>query len=120
MATTRSFQDMLNEYLPNTLLKEEMLKRDYILQNCQKDNNWKGGKIIVPFKGAGASSVRMGKLTAAGDISQDTYVRGSIDAYKEAWGSMIFNHTDLVQHQGARITEDSFLKILPNQIDFLQ
>jgi len=116
MSTTRTFQAMLNEYLPNDLLKEELIERDYILSNCQKDDSWKGGKLIVPFKAAGGSSVRMGKLTAANDISEDLYVRGSIDNYKEAWGSMIFNHRDLVDHSG-RINEDSFLKILPDTIE---
>lgn len=116
MATDRSFQDMLNEYLPNRLLKEELIKRDYILTNIQKDDNWKGGKLIVPFKAAGASSVRMGSLTAADDIAQDDYVRGSIDDYVEAWGSMIFNHRDLMEHNG-RIPESTFLKILPDTIE---
>ena len=116
MATNRTFQAMLNQYLPNSLLKEELLKRDYILQNCQKDNNYKGGKLIVPFKGASASSVRMGKLTASSDISQDEYVRGSIDGYVESWASMIFDHSDLVDHSG-KINEDSFLKILPETVD---
>lgn len=120
MSTSRTFQAMLNEYLPNKLLKEELIKRDYILSNCQKDDSWKGGKLIVPFKASAASSVRMGKLTAASDISEDLYVRGSIDDYKEAWGSMIFNHRDLVDHSG-RIVEDSFLKILPETLeDFME
>lgn len=116
MSTTRTFQDMLNEYLPNKMLKEELIKRDYILSNIEKDDKWKGGKLIVPFKAAGASSVSMGGLTAANDISEDKYVRGSIDDYKEMWGSMIFNHRDLVDHSG-RIVEDSFLKILPDTIE---
>jgi len=111
---------MLNEYLPNKLLKEELLKRDYILSNIEKDDKWKGGKLIVPFKGAGASSVKMGGLTGASDISEDKYVRGSIDDYKEMWGSMIFNHRDLLDHSG-KIVEDSFLKILPDTIeDFME
>ena len=120
MSTTRTFQDMLNEYLPNKLLKEELLKRDYILSNIEKDDKWKGGKLIVSFKGAGASSVKMGGLTGATDISEDKYVRGSIDDYKEMWGSMIFNHRDLLDHSG-KIVEDSFLKILPDTIeDFME
>ncbi|HZX13693.1 MAG TPA: hypothetical protein VFF49_04760 [Thermodesulfobacteriota bacterium] len=120
MSTTRTFQDMLNEYLPNKLLKEELLKRDYILSNIEKDDKWKGGKIPVPFKAAGASSVKMGGLTGSTDISEDKYVRGSIDDYKEMWGSMIFNHRDLMDHSG-KIVEDSFLKILPDTIeDFME
>lgn len=116
MSTQRTFQDMLNEYLPNKLLKEEMIKRDFILSNCEKDDSWKGGKIIVPFKAAGASSIKMGGLTAANDVSEDQYIRGSIDAYKEAWGTMLFNHRDLMDHSG-KVVEDSFLKILPDSIE---
>jgi len=116
MATRRSFQNMLNEYLPNKLLKEELIKRDYLLKNSQKDEGWKSGKLIVPFKAAGASSVRMGKLTRADDIGQDQYVRGSIDDYVEAWGSMIFNHRDLQEHDG-KIKDTTFLKILPDTIE---
>lgn len=116
MSTTRSFQDMLNEYLPNKLLKEEMIKRDYIISNVEKDEKWKGGKLIVPFKAAGASSIKMGGLTGATDISEDKYVRGSIDDYKEVWGSMIFNQRDLMDHSG-RIVEDSFLKLLPDTVE---
>lgn len=116
MSTNRSFSSMLNEYLTNDLLREETLKRDYILNTCQKDNSWKGGPLIVPFKATGASSVRMGKLTAVADISQDKFVRGEISDYKEAWGSMIFNHRDIMDHSG-RINEDSFLKILPDLVE---
>lgn len=116
MSTTRTFQDMLNEYLPNNLLKEEIIKRDYILSNIEKDQKWKGGKIVVPFKAAGASSLRMGGLTAASDIAEAKYVRGSIDAYKELWGSMIFNQRDIMDHSG-RVNQDSFLKIFPDQLE---
>lgn len=60
MSTNRVFQNMLNEYSPNKLLKEELIKRDYILTNIEKDQSWKGGKLNVPFKAAGASSIKMG------------------------------------------------------------
>lgn len=120
MATTRTFQELLNEFLPNRLLREELVKRDYILNKIDKDNSWKGGKLIVPFKGSGSSSVEFGQLAAANDISEDKYVRGSIDDYKEVWGSMIFNHRDIMDHSG-RIPEDTFLKILPDVIeDFME
>ena len=117
MATTRNFQNMLNQYLPNRLLRLEMLRRDYILKTSQKDQKWRGGAIQVPFKGTGASSVRMGKLTNSSDISRDRYVRGQITGYKECWGSMIFDHGDLVDHESGSITKDTFLSILPEQLD---
>lgn len=116
MATTASFQDMLNEYLPNSLLREELIERDYILKNVKKDNKWKGGKIPVPFKASGASSVKLGGLTDAGDIAESKFVRGSIDEYKEAWGSMIFHHKDILDHSG-RVKEDSFIRALPDTIE---
>jgi hypothetical protein len=116
MATTRSFQDMLNEYLPNELLQEEMIKRDWLLKNVQKDDNWKGGKIIVPFIGAEATSAKFGGLTAENDVAEFEYVRGSIDAYKELWGTLKFQHTDLIQHDG-KVKESTFIRILPDQVD---
>lgn len=119
MATTRSFQAMLNEYLPNQLLKEELIQRDYVLKTCQKDDSWKGGQIVVPFKTAGASSIKFGGLTDSADIAQSTYTRGNIADYRELWGSLIFNHTDLMQHD--KLSEQNFLKMLPDEIeDFMQ
>jgi len=118
--TRRNFQDMLNEYLPNELLKEELIRRDYILTKMNKDNNWKGGKLIVPFKGAGASSVKFGQLTDTSDIAQSVYVRGSIDDYREVWGSLIFNQRDLQEHDG-KIPESTFLRLLPDELeDFME
>lgn len=116
MGTTRTFQDMLNEYLTNDLLKEELLKRDYILSKVQRNDNWKGGKLPVPFRGGRASSVKFGGLTAASDISQSTMVRGNITDYVEVWGSLVFNHRDLQEHNG-KIPESTFLRILPDEID---
>ncbi len=115
MATNRSFSAMLNEYLPNELLREELIKRDYALSSVEKDENWKGGNLVVPFQSAGASSIAMGGLTASTDISEDAYVRGNIATQPEAWGSMVFNHRDLMEHD--RLSEQNFLKILPGSID---
>lgn len=116
MATDRTFNSMLNEYLTNELLMEELIKRDYWLTKIAKDEDWKGGDVIVPFRGAQASSVRFGGLTASNDIAQSKYVRGKIQGYKECWGSLIFNETDLQQHDG-KIPESTFLRVLPDEID---
>lgn len=111
---------MLNEYLPNNLLEEEFVKRDYFLNRVEKDNNWKGGDIIVPFRAAGATSVKFGGLTDATDIAKDQFVRGKISGYQEVWGSLKFDHRDLMDHSG-KVNEDSFLEILPKQInDFIE
>lgn len=106
---------MLNEYLPNELLKEELIRRDFILSTIEKDDSWKGGNLVVPFKAAGASSVAAGGLTASDDIAEDKYVRGGVSTYKEIWGSMIFNQKDLYEHDA--VSEQNFLKILPNTVD---
>jgi len=116
MTTDRSFSAMLNEYLTNELLMEELIKRDYWLNKVAKDEDWKGGDVIVPFRGARASSVKFGGLTASNDIAQSKFVRGKINAYKEVWGSLIFNEADLQQHDG-KMPESTFLKILPDEID---
>jgi len=116
MATTASFQAMLNQFLPNDLLREELIKRDWILQNVERDDSWKGGDLVVPFRGGRASSVAFGSLTAQSDIAQDTYVRGTISGgYPEVWGSMIFNHKDLIEHD--KISEQNFLKLLPDTVE---
>lgn len=115
MSTTRSFQAMLNQFLPNDLLREELVKRDWILQNVERDDSWKGGTLIVPFRGARASSVAFGSLTAQTDIAEDVYVRGEVSGYPEVWGSMIFNHRDLIEHD--KISEQNFLKILPDTVE---
>jgi len=83
---------MLNEYLPNELFKEEMVKRDWLLSTIEKDNNWKGGTLVFPFKSQSASSIAFGSLTASTDVSEDDYVRGQITTQPEVWGTMSFNH----------------------------
>jgi len=119
MATTRTFNDMLNDYLTYPLLKEEMSNRVYLLNKMDKDDGWKTGPLPVPFKGAGASSVSFGSLTASNDIAEDKYVRGEVPAAKEVWGSMIFNQRDLYEHDSKKM-EISFLQLLPDAIgDFM-
>jgi hypothetical protein len=115
MGTTRVFQTMLNEFLPNDLFKEELIKRDWILQNVEMDNSWLGGTLVVPFKGAGASSVAFGALTSSTDIAQDQYVRGQVTTQPEAWGTLYFDHRDLMEH--SKVSVQNFLKMLPDQVD---
>jgi len=116
MATTQTFQTMLNDYLTYDLLKEEYIKRDWLLTNVEKDNGWKGGPLIVPFKAAGASSISFGSLVASNDVAEDAFVRGEVSSPKEVWGTMLFNHRDLIEHDG-KIPEKTFLKLLPDTVD---
>lgn len=41
--TSRDFQAMLNEYLPPKLLREEFLKRDYVLSNSV----YRGAEVVL-------------------------------------------------------------------------
>lgn len=107
---------MLNEYLSIDLMKEELIKRDYVLQKVDRDDGWKSGTIPVPFEGQHASSISFGSLNADTNISKYKYVRGQLTTYRELWGSMRFEHRDLMEHDG-KINEKSFLKILPGQVD---
>lgn len=114
--TTRNFQDMLNEFLPDKLLKEEHIKRDYITSKVGRDDGWKGGTRPVPFRGARPSTVQFGSLAAASDIAQGNRVRGSISGYREAWGSLLFDQRDLMEHDG-KIPETTFLDLLADELE---
>lgn len=116
MSTTRTFQDMLNEYLTYDMLKEELLQRHWLLSNIEIDDGWKGGTLPVPFKGAQASSLKFGGLTDESDIAEDKYVRGEVTDYRELWGTLLFNHRDLLEHDG-KVKEKSFLRVLPDVIE---
>lgn len=116
MSTFRTFNSMLNEYLAYDLLMEEVTRRSYVLDKVTKDNSWKSGPLVVPFEGAMASSYRYGKLTAENDIAEYEFVRGTVTGYKEIWGTMFWHSRDLIEHDG-KVSEASFLKNLPQQIE---
>ena len=46
---TLSYQDMLNEYLPIDLLREELQRRGYLLSRIPKSDAWSGATLEVPF-----------------------------------------------------------------------
>jgi hypothetical protein len=113
---------MLNEHLDYRLLTTSVVKRNYVLRKSKKDHNWRGGTIPVPYKGAKASSVKAGALVTSTDISENTFVRGTLSTQKEIWAAMIFNHKDLIQHGGTpdkpgQISEQSFLQSFPDQLE---
>ena len=114
MSTLTKFDAMLKKYMPYQLLEEELTKRDYFLTKVEKDQNWRGGEMQIPFSGAKASSIAYGELTDVADIVEDEDVLGTISSYKEIWGSMIFNDRDLQQHDDM---EQSFIKILPDKLE---
>jgi hypothetical protein len=106
---------MLNDYLTYDLLREELTDRDYIMKNVDKDDGWIGGPLIVPFQGAGASSLQFGGLTPSNDVGQSKYVRGKITNQPEVWGTLKFYQRDLMEHNV--ISEKNFLKLLPDEVD---
>lgn len=115
MATSVTFSNMLNQYLPEPLLLEELKKRDWMMNNVEQDDSWLGGSLIVPFLGAVGSTVTFGSLAASNDIAEESTVRGSVSAYKEVWASMIFQETDLQQH--GKLSEQNFMRILPDALE---
>ncbi len=114
--TSRLFQTMINDFLPNELLMAEMNDNVYALNKSEKNDSWTGqGDLIVPFEGAVASSLRYGKLTGATNIADDVFVRGKVTKQKEIWGTMRFYSRDLMEHK--TVSEKNFLQILPGRID---
>lgn len=119
MATQTTFDNMINEFLPNSLLSDGIMKMDWLLSNVEKDNSWLGGNnLVVPFAGAGASAVKFGGLTDVADITQARTVRGNIASQPEIWGSLKFNEKDLVRH--GKLSEQNLLRILPDQVEEFQ
>ena len=72
MATTATFSNMLNEFVNEELLFNELVKRDWMMSNLEQEKNWLGGSYIIPFIGAVGSSVAFGSLTASSDIAIST------------------------------------------------
>lgn len=116
MATDSTFSAMLNEYLTEQLLKEEMINREWLLSNVEIQDGWvTGNNLIVPFQGAGASSVSFGSLTASDDVADYNYQRGVHSNCPEVWGTLQFKHMDLMRN--GKISEQNFLQMLPGQIE---
>ena len=121
MATLKAttFDEMLNEYLVySNILEESFRDQNWLLKTSNIIKTWQGGNLIVPFQQSLPSSVKMGGLTAEADIDEATYVRGKLTGYKEIYGALVFNSRDLFLDHG-KISEQNFLKILPNQIEQL-
>jgi len=116
MATTRSFNAMLNEYLTDELLFEEMCKRNWAMSTLAHKKDWKSSNLIIPFMGNGASSVSFGSLTGSTDIAEANPVRGYISTQPEAWFSLILNQRDLQEHDG-KMPESTFLNIMRDVVD---
>ncbi len=117
MSTLAVFNAMLNEHITEDLLKEEMIKRDYFLKNVDQDNTWLGGTLPIPFRGAQASTVKLGGLASSSEINQSKYTRGQITEQPEAWGSLLFYSKDIMRH--GKVDKQNFLKLLPDELDAL-
>jgi hypothetical protein len=117
MAVTATFDEMLTEKLHPELLKNEIVNRTDILKKIEMDNSWKGGVYAIGFREATGGSVQFDSYTAESDIAEATMKRGELTAPKSLTGSMKFNHKDLISHDTGKISEASFLKILPGALD---
>lgn len=121
MSTLATFSSLLNDYLHYELLAEEMKRQNWLIGKVAKDNNWRGGPLIIPFEGAEASTIVHGYMAAESDITEFEYVRGQVDTYKECWGSMVWNAKDLWENvptaarEKGYVNKQSFLKNLLGQ-----
>lgn len=121
MAITTTFDEMLTEKLHPELLKNEIVNRTDILKKIDMDNSWKGGVYGIGFREATGGSVQFDGYAAESDIADATVKRGELTAPKSLTGTMQFHHKDLINHDTNKITEASFLKILPGAItDFAE
>jgi hypothetical protein len=120
MATTRSFNNMLLEYIHYGLLKDEHDKRNYLMQKVERDNGWKDGPLPIAFEGGAESSFKLGGLTDEADIAEAVFVKGYCPQQKEIWGSLKWHERDLAEHSGTgggdAVSEQSFLKNLPKRL----
>jgi hypothetical protein len=120
MATTRSFNNMLLEYVHYGLLRDEHDKRNYLMQKVERDNGWKDGPLPIAFEGGAESSFKLGGLTDEADIAEAVFVKGYCPQQKEIWGSLKWHERDLAEHSGSggsdSVSEQSFLKNLPKRL----
>lgn len=112
--TNASFDALLKRYMPYELLVEEMKRKNYFWNKVNKNQDWVGGTMEVPFEGGEASSLSLGTLTSSTDIAEHTEVMGTVTTQPELWGTMLFNEKDLDRHGDL---EKSYLKIVPGKID---
>jgi hypothetical protein len=98
MAQNQTHSAMLKKYLKEEIFDAKLAERSYIWKNVKKQYDWNGGVYGVPVRQNGFSSVQMGVLPAASDISEATFAEGSISGHKELTMSAIFNERDLAKH----------------------
>lgn len=113
MATSESFSTLLKVYTPYEMLVERLAKRNYLWGKVDKDRNWMGGTLDVPFEGGEASSLSFGSLTDSSDVAEGTPVLGTISTQPELWGTMKFYEKDLDRHGDLK---SSFLQLVPGKV----
>lgn len=47
--TARTFNELLELYLPTELLRQELARNDYFLSRINKGDNWQGGMLTIPI-----------------------------------------------------------------------
>lgn len=114
MAINRDFNNMLNEFVGEKLLLNEVKKRNFLLSNIEMTTDWLGGAYIIPFVESVGSSVNFGAFTDASDIASEITVRASVPDYKIMTGSMALKERDLMEH--GQVNVQNFYKIIPDSI----
>jgi hypothetical protein len=117
MAITTTFDEMLTEKLHPELLKNEVVNRTDILKKIEMDQSWKGGEYKIGFREATGGSFEFGAFSSESDVADLIAKVGVLTSHKSLTGTLKFHHKDLISHDTGKITEASFLKILPGAID---
>ncbi len=114
--TSENLNDMLREYAPHKIIKDEVKKSNYFWNKVKKDPKWKDGtEYQVPMKVAQASSFNFGGLVASNDIGESKYTKPVENNHAQLFGALKFNDRDLKRYDGD--LKKSFLKVLPGAIE---
>lgn len=114
--STRSFSTMLNEYLTNEVVFNAVMERSWLLKNIEIDTSYNGGTVPVPFESNAPTSIGFNFLTDTSDIHEAAYIRGTLSAAVEVYGSMLFRQRDLWDGHG-KGKEASFIDKVTKQVE---
>ena len=119
--SSEKFNNMLNEHLKYDLMKEKMEAASYLYKWTDKDEEWIGGEVPIPFMEK-TGSVRSGRLVHADRVASNRYLRGKLTPSEQAEIFMAaeFLEKDIFTHKG-ELKERTFIgDLLPRQMDCIQ
>jgi hypothetical protein len=110
---TAEFGELLKEFTPHKLIRKEIKKQNYFLENIRREKWVDGQPLKMAFEHGKRSSVRSGGLVASNKITQGKYKTATMTEHKFLSMALKFLERDLKKHGDLRT---SFIKLLPNEI----